>query len=56
MVRCGFKNGHQKDMCFKGIELRAQKYANQSRFNSQLDWMGPIWPLNEQEHLHFDKE
>ena len=24
VVRCGFKNGYQKDMCLKEIELRAQ--------------------------------
>ena len=24
MVRCGSKNGHQKDMCFKEIGLRAE--------------------------------
>ena len=24
MVRCGSKNGHQKDMCLKEIGLRAQ--------------------------------
>ena len=33
VVWCGFKNGHQKDICLKEIGLRAQN-INQSKLNS----------------------
>lgn len=34
MVRCGFKDGHQKDMCLKKTRLRAQKNASHYRIVS----------------------
>ena len=35
MVMCASKNGHQKDICVKDIELHAKFFAKYSRFNSQ---------------------
>ena len=36
MVRCGSKNGHQKDMGLE--EIVCSKYTNYSRFYSQCNW------------------
>ena len=38
MIRCGSKNGHQKDKCFKEIGLLAQKYAIHYGFDCQCGW------------------
>jgi hypothetical protein len=45
VVRCGFKNIHQKDTCLKEIGLRAQNMTYYSTFSSQNILRGLIWPL-----------
>lgn len=57
MVRCGYENGHQKDMCVKREWNANLKYINHSKFNSQYDGGGgerTLGPLNEHGNLHFD--
>ena len=44
-----YKNGHQKDICFKEIGLPASNMFTNSRFNSQHN-------LGEHKNLHFDNE
>ena len=46
---CGFKNGHQKDTCFKEIGLHAQNMITISGTVVNLMGRGgwPIWPSNE---------
>ena len=36
VVRCGFKNAYQNDMCMQDIGLRAQNIY--SRFKNQITW------------------
>ena len=38
MVRCGSKNGHQKDNVFKRDWTTCSKFVNHSRLNSQHNW------------------
>ena len=55
MVRCGYKNGHQEDMCFKGIGMCAKKIGIVLSSMANM-LMGPIGPLKEHENLHFDNK
>lgn len=35
--RCGYKNGHYKDICFKRLDCEL-KFINHSTFNNQQNW------------------
>ena len=47
VVRCGFKNEHQKDVSQEMITILGSIGNNME---------GPIWPFNEHKNLHFDNE
>ena len=36
---CGYKDGHQKDMCLKEIGHTCSKIVDQSRINSQITFL-----------------
>lgn len=54
VVWCGSKEGHQKDMCRIKIGLRAQKYVDHPRLNSQHDFSETY--NDEHKNLHFNTE
>ena len=41
-IRCGSKNGHQKDTCVKVIGLSHQNMLSIPKFNSEHNEKGPI--------------
>ena len=51
MARCGSKNWHQKDKYQKRLDYMF-RICYHFRLNSQHDWGGYIWQLNE----HYDNE
>jgi hypothetical protein len=54
VVRCGSKNWHQKELCLKETQHRAQIFATIVGSILKLDWGEPMWPLHEHKSLHFD--
>jgi hypothetical protein len=53
VVRCEFKNIHQKDRCLEEIGHKCSKHAIYSRLNNMG---GTMWPLNEHKNIQFDNE
>ena len=53
---CGYKNGHQIDMCLKGLDYKL-KTVNHSRLNIQHNW-GDVYEHLTSMHtnLHSDNE
>ena len=56
VIRCGTKIKYPRYMCLNEIGLHAQSMIAHSKLNSQHNWGGPIWLLDEHEYLHFDIE
>jgi hypothetical protein len=56
VVRRGQKMDTKKASCVEMSWTTCLKYAKHSKFNSQHDLQGLIWPLNEHKNLHFDNE
>jgi hypothetical protein len=48
LVRCGFKNISQEDICLKKVTCSKYIYNNYSKFSSQHNWGGD---LNINDHL-----
>lgn len=55
VVSCESRNWHQKGTCFKGIGLHVQTML--IILGLIVSMIGRlVWPLNEHDNVHFDKE
>ena len=55
VVRCGSKNGHQKDMCTKDIGLCAQNLFTIQGLNNKFNWGRSAWSIHRSGTFDFEK-